>query len=246
VTKYEVVIVPTVMSELSDVKANGRTHEKREIAQRVERRLNGLRKKGNLAVGVNVTRTVTVRTLAAEPSSEFGPSWLDRSVMDDRLVLAALEIQSAHPSAAVVLVIGDLNVQTKADALSLPYVGEPSKILRRRAARERASAKRKVTVAETSRKALVDEVVNRATAVRKDVPIHASGISPTVVTYHPSKQFRLFYGGDFQAYIAGARSGEHQGTNGFRGKAPAVVSSWPTDRLVRWLKEHPRDGPQDR
>lgn len=52
-------------------------------------------------------------------------SWLDPAVPDDRLLGAALRLQSDHPAGVVVLVTGDLNLQNKADAVGLPYAEPP-------------------------------------------------------------------------------------------------------------------------
>ena len=42
--------------------------------------------------------------------------WLDKDVADDRLIASTLEIIAQQPSARVVLVTSDINLQNKADA----------------------------------------------------------------------------------------------------------------------------------
>ena len=44
---------------------------------------------------------------------------------DDRLVAAALLLQSTHPGSTVFVATGDLNLQTKLAAVRLPFVEPP-------------------------------------------------------------------------------------------------------------------------
>ncbi len=122
---FLVHLVPTVLGELDVLKDRGKTPELRTQAQGVIRRLKGLRDKGNLAAGVKVTRSVTVQTEAREVDVRSVLDWLDPSVPDDRILAAALRLQSEHPASPVVLVSSDLNLQNKADAVGLPYVETP-------------------------------------------------------------------------------------------------------------------------
>jgi rRNA maturation endonuclease Nob1 len=122
---FTVHLAPTVLAELDDLKDRGRNQELRDQAQGVVRRLKGLRDKGNLATGVKVTKTITVQTEAREVDVLGVLDWLDPAVPDDRLLAAALRLQSDHPSGAVVLVTSDLNLQNKADAVGLPYIETP-------------------------------------------------------------------------------------------------------------------------
>jgi rRNA-processing protein FCF1 len=122
---FMVHLVPTVLAELDDLKDRGRTQELRDQAQGVVRRLKGLRDKGKLATGVKVTKTITVQAEAREVDVRGVLDWLDPAVPDDRLLAAALRLQSDHPSGAVVLVTSDLNLQNKADAVGLPYIETP-------------------------------------------------------------------------------------------------------------------------
>lgn len=122
---FTIHLVPTVLAELDDLKDRGRTQELRDQAQGVIRRLKGLRDKGNLATGVKVTKTITLQTEAREVDVRGVLDWLDPGVPDDRLLAAALRLQSDHPAGTVVLVTSDLNLQNKADAAGLPFVETP-------------------------------------------------------------------------------------------------------------------------
>ncbi len=122
---FVVHLLPTVLSELDELKDRGRTDDLRKQAQAVIRRLKGLRDRGNLATGVNLTKAITVRADAREVDVRAVLDWLDPSVPDDRILAAALRLQSDNPAGHVVLVTSDLNLQNKADAVGLPYMERP-------------------------------------------------------------------------------------------------------------------------
>jgi rRNA maturation endonuclease Nob1 len=123
---YRVRLVPTVLGELDELKRGGRTETLREAASRAGRMLKGLRDRGDVRVGAPVTKQVSAAFDVAEPRFENVPDWLDPGIPDDRLLASALLIQSSEPSSVVVIVTSDLNLQTKAAALRLPYVEPPS------------------------------------------------------------------------------------------------------------------------
>jgi rRNA-processing protein FCF1 len=122
---YVVHIVTTVIRELDELKDRGRSGEVREQAQAVVRRLKGLRDKGSLGEGVNLTKTVVIRTEHREVDARGVLDWLDPDIADDRILAAALVLQSSYPDGTVILVTSDLNLQNKADAVGLPYVETP-------------------------------------------------------------------------------------------------------------------------
>jgi rRNA-processing protein FCF1 len=122
---YMVHIVTTVLRELDDLKDRGRTSDVREKAEKVVRRLKGLRDRGSLAEGVTVTGKVRLRLEYREVDTQSVLTWLDPSVHDDRIIGAALRLQSDHPAGVVILVTSDINLQNKADAVGLPYVEPP-------------------------------------------------------------------------------------------------------------------------
>lgn len=130
---FVVHLVPTVLSELDDLKDRGKTQELRERAQSVVRRLKGLRDKGSLATGVSLTKSITVRAEAREVDVRATLDWLDPAVPDDRILASTLRLQSEHPAGTVVLVTSDLNLQNKADAVALPYIETPPTVASLRA-----------------------------------------------------------------------------------------------------------------
>jgi hypothetical protein len=110
---FVVHLVPTVLGELDDLKDRGKTQELRDQAQSVVRRLKGLRDKGNLATGVALTKGITVRAEAREVDVHGVLDWLDPTVADDRLLAAALRLQSDHVAGIVVLVTSTSTCRTK-------------------------------------------------------------------------------------------------------------------------------------
>jgi len=122
---YDFVLIPTLLQELDELKVKHRDAEFREKVEGVIRRIKGWGAQGKLVNGVTVNKTVTVRTVAREPDFTKTLQWLDRANNDDRVIASVLELQRAMPSAAVLLVTGDINLQNKAQAASLPYAEPP-------------------------------------------------------------------------------------------------------------------------
>jgi predicted ribonuclease YlaK len=75
--------------------------------------------------GVTVAKTITVQMIPTEPRMADLPSWLDPDNQDDRIIGSLLEIQCAEPSAVVVLVTDDMNLQNKAEMAFLPWAEPP-------------------------------------------------------------------------------------------------------------------------
>jgi len=120
--RYLVHVLPIVMREIDELKRSGRTPELRENAKRADRRLKSYRNNGDVQVGVRVAGDVFVQFEHADPKSDHLPSWLDLSVPDDRFVASVLLLQSDHPSSAVIVATGDMNMQTKLSAVGLPFI----------------------------------------------------------------------------------------------------------------------------
>jgi rRNA maturation endonuclease Nob1 len=126
---FTLVIVPTVLQELDELKVRGRDEVFRSKVESVIRRIKGLRQQGSLLNGVTVNRTITVQMIAREPDFQTTLSWLTPSNNDDRIVATALSLQVDQPSAIVVLVTGDINLQNKAEQANLPYLEPPETTL---------------------------------------------------------------------------------------------------------------------
>jgi len=126
--RFRFIIVPTVLAELDDLKRTRSAQSVGEKAEKAIRIIKGLRKQGSVLDGVTVARTITVQMIPTEPRLADLPSWLDPDNKDDRIIASALEIQCAQPSATVVLVTDDMNLQNKAEMAFLPWA-EPPELL---------------------------------------------------------------------------------------------------------------------
>jgi predicted ribonuclease YlaK len=125
--KYTVVILPTVLSELDELKITHRSEEFRDKVESVIRRLKGLRQQGNMHDGVTVNNVVTVKMIAKEPDFKETLSWLDPTNNDDRIIAATLEVQREEPSSIVILVTTEINHQNKAAMADIPFIEPPVK-----------------------------------------------------------------------------------------------------------------------
>jgi predicted ribonuclease YlaK len=122
---FTLVIMPTVLSELDQLKVTARDNGFREKVKSIITRIKGLRVQGSLIEGVIINKTVTVRMEAREPDFGHTLSWLDSGNNDDRIVASILEMQREEPSAVVILSTGDINLQNKAEMAHIPFVEPP-------------------------------------------------------------------------------------------------------------------------
>jgi rRNA-processing protein FCF1 len=122
---FTFMLLPTVLGELDRLKVAHRDTDVREKAKKVITRVKGWRQQGPLIDGITVDKSITVKARHNEPDMESTLSWLDATVADDRIVASVLQLQSEQPSARVVLVTGDINLQNKADAARIEVTELP-------------------------------------------------------------------------------------------------------------------------
>lgn len=125
-TEFLFVLLPTVLSELDNLKNHARELEFRNRVNRVVTRIKGWRNQGSLVDGVTLNKSITVRSVTREPDMDRSLSWLDRDNRDDRIIASILELQSMEPAARLLLITGDVNLQNKADAARLPCSDPPA------------------------------------------------------------------------------------------------------------------------
>jgi PIN domain len=125
VSAYTVVLVPPVLAELDALKVGRISPEVREKARKFSERIKEWRRRGELHRGVKVQGHVVVRSEGREPSVEASLSWLDPTVVDDRIIACVLELQRHHPTDRVVLLTGDVNLLAKADMAGIPTADTP-------------------------------------------------------------------------------------------------------------------------
>jgi len=123
---FELVLTPTSLVELDELKVNHRNPEFRDKAEGLIRRIKGYRARGSLADGVQLRAGLsTIRSVAEEPRLGDSLPWLDPDNRDDRFIASTIEVMRSRPRSAVVIVTRDINLQNKAELASLPFVEPP-------------------------------------------------------------------------------------------------------------------------
>lgn len=120
--KLTIIFLPTVLSELDELKIKSSNPDFQKKVKSVITRLKGYRQQGNLIDGVIVEKSIKLKMVATEPNFDRTLSWLDRENNDDRIIASALEIQRDNPSSAVCLVTSDINLQNKTEMARLSYI----------------------------------------------------------------------------------------------------------------------------
>jgi PIN domain len=122
---YTVVLVPPVLAELDALKTGRASPSVRDKARGVSNRIKEWRRRGSLHVGVKVEDKVSVRAEGREPKMQASLSWLDPTVVDDRIIACTLELQRRYPTDRVILLTGDVNLLAKADMAGIPTADTP-------------------------------------------------------------------------------------------------------------------------
>ena len=126
--EFTVLLVPGVLTELDEHKINHRVPEVREKARGFSTRVKGWRNQGSLAIGVRVQGKISIRVAAREPNFHQTLSWLDPTVVDDRIIASVLEWQRSNPTDAVQLLSGDSIMLAKADEAGVPTGDIPDRL----------------------------------------------------------------------------------------------------------------------
>ena len=125
--RFDILLVPTVLSELDAHCHHHRNEGVRSKAKRVVRQVKEYRRRGSLSDGVYIVKGRTrLFSTAVEPRVSDTLPWLDPAMMDDRILASFVEAVRTHPRSTVVLVTGDINLQNKADFARFPVVEPPN------------------------------------------------------------------------------------------------------------------------
>lgn len=123
---FELVLTPTVLVELDELKVNHRNQDIRDKAEGLIRRIKGYRGRGSLTDGVTLRAGAsTIRAIGEEPRMGDSLPWLDPDNRDDRFIASVIEVMRSRPRSPVVIVARDINLQNKAELASLPFVEPP-------------------------------------------------------------------------------------------------------------------------
>ena len=118
---FTILLLPTILAELDGLKVTHRNEEVRNKAKLAINLIKGWRNQGSLIDGVKTHKTITVRTVATEPKSIYFASWLDKENADDRIIASIFQIYAENPTADVLLITGDINLQNKAEFASVNF-----------------------------------------------------------------------------------------------------------------------------
>jgi hypothetical protein len=127
ISRFTVVLLPTVLKELDALKVNYRVEDVRKKAEGLITRIKGYRGRGQLNEGVPLRKGVSMlRGCAVEANMQRTLPWLDRTNDDDRLLANFLEVMRKYPHSAVTLVTRDINLQNKAELARVCFIEPPS------------------------------------------------------------------------------------------------------------------------
>ncbi len=88
----------------------------RDKAKKIITRIKGWRQQGSLMNGVVFDKSIIIKAIHIEPDMANSLSWLNSNIADDPIIAGVLDFQAKQPSARIVLITGDINLQNKADA----------------------------------------------------------------------------------------------------------------------------------
>ena len=126
ISRFILLLPPTVLQELDQLKVSHRQESVREKAQSLINQIKEYRRRGRLTDGVPLVNGVSsLRSLAVEP--DFGRTlpWLNATNADDRILATYVEVMRLYPRSPVLLVTRDINLQNKAEFARLPFVEPP-------------------------------------------------------------------------------------------------------------------------
>jgi len=123
VEKWTVIIIPTVLKELDELKIKNVSNEFKDKVKKVINYIKGLRVQGDVINGVQLFNTkVTFKLQAIEPDMNKTLPWLNENNNDDRIIAACFDMQIKNPASCIILMTADLNLQTKAQMARLPFI----------------------------------------------------------------------------------------------------------------------------
>lgn len=131
VSEFEIILTPTVLSELDKLKITYKVESVREKAEGLIRQIKGYRGRGKLNDGVPLVNGIsTLKSIAVEPNFNKTLSWLDSSSDDDRILASFIEVMKIYPNSPIIIVTNDINMQNKAEFAGIPFVEPPGLIMK--------------------------------------------------------------------------------------------------------------------
>ena len=122
------VVVPITCLEEMDRFKKDLTETGRN-ARQFSRYLDDIRKRGSLAVGVEIGKKGTLIVDLFRDADKYLPVDMHRDKNDHKILAVALKMRQERPSSPVVFVTKDVNLRVKADAVGINSVDfEPSRV----------------------------------------------------------------------------------------------------------------------
>jgi len=122
-SKINIVIPPTVISELDKLKVNHKSEDIKNKVRSIISHLKGYRNQGDIInAGIVIAKTINLKMIATEPKFDKSLSWLDPNNMDDRIIVTILDVEIHNLSNEVILITNDLNMQNKALLAGIKYL----------------------------------------------------------------------------------------------------------------------------
>jgi rRNA-processing protein FCF1 len=126
VDKFDIILTPTVLSELDKIKIHHKNQDVRDKANKIIRKIKEYRRRGSLHEGIIIVKDhIGLRAIATDPKMSESLSWLNANNKDDCLLATSIEIIQSNLGARVFIVTGDINMQNKAELAGIPFVEIP-------------------------------------------------------------------------------------------------------------------------
>lgn len=129
VENFKMILLPTVLQELDQLKINHRNPEVRNKTSKLIKKIKEYRRRGKLTNGVKLKGSNSIKAVAIEPKMNKTLSWLDPLNNDDRVIASFIEVCRDYISSNVVLITADINVQNKAEFALLKFEEPPIKTI---------------------------------------------------------------------------------------------------------------------
>jgi len=129
ISKFTILLLPSVLSELDLLKINHRNENVRKKAETIIRKIKEFRRRGKLTEIVTVVKNkIMIQAMAIEPDMKTTLQWLDPDNNDDRILAGVIEIMRVRPRSLVTAVSRDINFQNKAEFAAVPYEEPPEPV----------------------------------------------------------------------------------------------------------------------
>ncbi|GJQ29970.1 MAG: hypothetical protein HBSAPP03_18540 [Phycisphaerae bacterium] len=121
-----VVLVPTILAELDELKISHRNPDVRDKAKAVIGRIKEFLRRGDSHSGVPImTGKITLRTVATEPRMADSLPWFDAMNNDDRFLASVIEQMRLNVRSNVQIVTEDINLLNKATTARISVLEPP-------------------------------------------------------------------------------------------------------------------------